>query len=415
MRNYEYIIKNLGDKVLDYCWSSLDLNPKQSFEFVDDQMRLNSSTFYIADANTLAKRIKTIAIEPGTIIFVGNVIKANTFYDKAQDYGFSVIECACSCSTLFNSVFKSIELLRENLINTQDSVTNDDMQHHLRHLWKLIQNRTLVNKREIYEAFANVGPSINKYYRLIVIHTELPRHAISEVDIIDQLWGIMPNCYLFSNPNKPGFEIIAIQFFSEQAYEKVDNLDDIEELYRQYKLYSTCSNSTRDYSRMFTIYHLVQRSNYIAYMLTKNEQRRYHFYKDYSMYMILDFCADAYRSQFGHEDIIYLGHPAAIHLFRYDQQHGTNLLEVLYYYLLNNQDIKKTSTDLFMHRNTVTNKLNLIKKLCPADFEDGNHNELLLFTCQLIRYYESVLHHMLKNNITTIEEEENAKKDDKAL
>ena len=184
MRNYEYIIKNLGDKVLDYCWSSLDLNPKQSFEFVDDQMRLNSSTFYIADANTLAKRIKTIAIEPGTIIFVGNVIKANTFYDKAQDYGFSVIECACSCSTLFNSVFKSIELLRENLINTQDSVTNDDMQHHLRHLWKLIQNRTLVNKREIYEAFANVGPSINKYYRLIVIHTELPRHAISEVDIV---------------------------------------------------------------------------------------------------------------------------------------------------------------------------------------------------------------------------------------
>ena len=151
----------------------------------------------------------------------------------------------------------------------------------------------------------------------------------------------------------------------------------------------------------------ISRANFLAYRLTNNEDTRFHFYKDYSVYMMLDMCADKYRSSFGHDDILYLGHPVPIHLFRYDQKHGTNLLDVLYHYLNNNQDIKKTSADLYMHRNTVTNKINLIKKICPVDFENGSHNQLMMFTCQLIKYYESIMQLKLKNNITSIEDEEN--------
>ena len=89
------------------------------------------------------------------------------------------------------------------------------------------------------------------------------------------------------------------------------------------------------------------------------------------MYSVLDLCSQRFCQLYGNMDIIYLAHPIIIHLLRYDQKHGTNLREVLYQYLASDRNLKATAQILYMHRNTVSNKLNLIQKTCPVNFDDG--------------------------------------------
>ena len=54
-------------------------------------------------------------------------------------------------------------------------------------------------------------------------------------------------------------------------------------------------------------------------------------------------------------------------------------------------DVKRTAGKLYMHRNTVSNKLNLIRSITDVDFNDGDINQRIIFSCQVIKYYEKVL------------------------
>ena len=91
------------------------------------------------------------------------------------------------------------------------------------------------------------------------------------------------------------------------------------------------------------------------------------------------------------EDILYLTHPAVPQLTRYDREHNNCLRDVLFYYLLYDCNMNETAATLYMHRNTVNNKVNLIKKLTGLHFDDPLLRQRLLLSCQIMRYYEVVL------------------------
>jgi len=155
------------------------------------------------------------------------------------------------------------------------------------------------------------------------------------------------------------------------------------------------SNATRDYSKLNTLYSLTCRAGLIADRLNLQPDEHIYHYERYSMYQIIDLCTQRYMSLFNHSDIMYLIHPIVVHLTRYDEKHRTNLRDVLYYYLLNSQDVKRTAEVLYMHRNTVSNKINLIRSICHIEFEDGGLCQRLLFSCQVMLYYERVLQQRL--------------------
>ncbi|WP_455138064.1 PucR family transcriptional regulator [Thermophilibacter sp.] len=54
----------------------------------------------------------------------------------------------------------------------------------------------------------------------------------------------------------------------------------------------------------------------------------------------------------------------------YDETHNSGLLEVLSIYLSHNGSVQQTADQLFVHRNTVTYKLNKIESLLDADLSD---------------------------------------------
>ena len=67
------------------------------------------------------------------------------------------------------------------------------------------------------------------------------------------------------------------------------------------------------------------------------------------------------------------------------------LRDTLFSYLLNDSHLARTARALYMHRNTVINKLNKIVELTGIDLTDGGLCQRLTFSCQMIQYYERVM------------------------
>ena len=70
-------------------------------------------------------------------------------------------------------------------------------------------------------------------------------------------------------------------------------------------------------------------------------------------------------------------------LLSYDAANGTNYYEILKQYFRNNFNIQKTAKALYIHRNTLTYRLQHLKELLKFDFDFENNTDALftLYLC----------------------------------
>lgn len=121
--------------------------------------------------------------------------------------------------------------------------------------------------------------------------------------------------------------------------------------------------------------------------LEKNTRIYYH--NNYSIYYLIDLAAASFSEIHDSKDLTYLTHPAILRLNSYDRDHNTNLLEVLYYYLLNGCSINETALALNVHRNTIQTKINKLNELIRDDFtKSGMIQCRLLVSCMIFFYQD---------------------------
>ena len=88
---------------------------------------------------------------------------------------------------------------------------------------------------------------------------------------------------------------------------------------------------------------------------------------------------------------MYLCHPALGRVMRFDRDHGTNYMEILRKYLQNNCNLSQTARELFMHRNTMLNKLETVRELLGVSLDDSSVREQLQFSFHVLDYAENIL------------------------
>ena len=140
-----------------------------------------------------------------------------------------------------------------------------------------------------------------------------------------------------------------------------------------------------------THYLLSKRTITLAKKLNVERDGRIYNQMKYNEYCIIDFCVERFVEEFGHDDIIYLMHPAVVQIIRYDKKHNNNLEDILHSYLLNDCNVTRTAEETYMHRNTIINKINKIMSLIDADLSSPRVRQQLLFSQQVLRYYEKVM------------------------
>lgn len=75
---------------------------------------------------------------------------------------------------------------------------------------------------------------------------------------------------------------------------------------------------------------------------------------------------------------------------RYDEENGTGYFETIYHYLGSNQSLKKTAQKLYLHRNTVTYRIERIKELFRISFDDDYKNYMNYTSCLIYRYCKNL-------------------------
>lgn len=89
-----------------------------------------------------------------------------------------------------------------------------------------------------------------------------------------------------------------------------------------------------------------------------------------------------------------LRHPDTIRLYEYDRQNGTEYLETLYQYLLHDRNAVQAAKVLYVHRNTMSYRLEKLREMLTFDMEDGDTRifvlmSILLLKCQADKLEES--------------------------
>ena len=105
----------------------------------------------------------------------------------------------------------------------------------------------------------------------------------------------------------------------------------------------------------------------------------YH-YDRYSIYHALELCADRI-------DLLELCHEAVLKLERYDRLHNTAYLGTLHAYLAGGMNARETAEALYIHRNTLSKRLEKIHDLITVDLSDRETVFHLMFSLRVIEYY----------------------------
>ena len=184
---------------------------------------------------------------------------------------------------------------------------------------------------------------------------------------------------LYSQEDRPGSRM-------NFSYEKFSRI------LEQFQLTAGISNACRHTDMYGTLYRTALGALCLAkHLPMKRTFSRIIHYEEYSTYYIIDLCVQEFIRIHQHRDIIYLISPAVIELYRYDKAHNTDLLKTLFAYLLSGRNVSETARALYMHRNTVFNKLNKIHSLIDLPLEDGTTQFKLLMSCFVVTYYQDYL------------------------
>lgn len=248
------------------------------------------------------------------------------------------------------------------------------------HVWKQVLSRQLVSSGEIRQRL--FGKEENTYVQLLLLQQK--NHIALPPQLEEWAARWFPDDLVIAGEG----EIAVLRQHKEQLFH-FPLPEGIETSLQKLGCVMGIGNATRDCSMLRTICQMMR------YMLRLRERLGR---KDtlcqldgYQMMIVIDYCVQEYVRRNGHMDICYLAHPALVHLARYDTRHGTNLRQVLYQYLVFGGNVQRTAAALYMHRNTVLNKLKKISEMVSFDFSDGLLCQRLLLSCQLLEYAEKVL------------------------
>ena len=252
----------------------------------------------------------------------------------------------------------------------------------------------LLSSKEMTEAAAQLGMKESDTYRVVDFHTitknvqrKYTKEQLHEVGVIEgELMHLLPDALIYRNMD----QIVMIQQVdsdqTELEYQK--EMEEIEEVIQQSILYRKkdtdfqigIGKSVEGYQRLKESYHEASRAiKYIDIirLVTGDKNKSVVHYSNLGFFQIFGEIDDVTELE------RYI--PETLKkLYLYDDEHKGELITTLQMYLRNNQSIKKTADEMFVHYRTISYRLEKIKQISGINFD--NANEVLAVSNGLIIY-----------------------------
>ena len=249
-----------------------------------------------------------------------------------------------------------------------------------------IMNQKCADFQEDYSLFRNLAHYDSCYTTIFYIQFSDPEPASSRIFFLNELRQLIPEAVI-----GPWKQDLVVFVPNPDRHSRLEVYDQgLQDLLTRYQAYAGCSLWTK--WRFRTSILLAASNAKFGQFLGLEPSRRIFYNNEYSFYNLIDLAADSYYQVHHSKDLTYLLHPCVLHVNRYDIAHDTNLLEVLYHYLLNGCRVNDTAVSLNMHRNTVQGKLNKLTEIIHEDFtRNGLIQCRILISCMIFFYQDRYL------------------------
>lgn len=382
MTQLDKLLLPLEDELLYAPHPYAEITAQTRIELLDSQGTLKSGVLYIGTAKQASALLKAPPVaEPGSFLFVAHAaapVVQNTPLQKQM----TCVELSGSLAHVFNHVSG---FLRELALS--DASRPGSFEQFLDD----VLARKYSSEAAIREDAAGFFPELMTFYRLVLLRIDSDDQDEERSRCLAQaLEKLIPGLYLHPyHHDWAGFYLHRERLLSLPISEGVRQR--VQALLDEYHAELALTNATRHYDMVRTQFMLCSRAMTLGHALRLPDVGSIYSFERFSMYNVIDLAVQRFVEVYGHTDVIYLIHPAVIQLTRYDHEHNSMLRDTLYYYLLNDGHLVRTAKALYMHRNTVINKLNRIVEMTGIDLTDGGLCQRLTFSCQMIQYYERVM------------------------
>lgn len=156
----------------------------------------------------------------------------------------------------------------------------------------------------------------------------------------------------------------------------------------EYDVFATVSTSFFYMENMPIVYKMTRKALDIRMQIPSihSKKARISSPQDYIPFLMADFCHDYCEHNLNLDAFAYMLHPGMVKLVRYDKEHDSDLSQLLFSYLKNDRNITQTAAEVFMHKNTIINKIKKINSIIDCNLDDPKERLILMMSQLFIAY-----------------------------
>ena len=257
----------------------------------------------------------------------------------------------------------------------------------------------IANEEELQQRLKQIKLATRRYYHVMLINfpsNNDHRQNIPWNYIINQLEYLFP----FSNITTYKGEILLLIRKMKRRSRLSFNQETLFKILESYNGFACVGNASEFLMSLPPVYHQTHEALRIGTKM--NPEKRIYYYEDYSIYHIIEMAAESSMQKLGSRNLVHLCNNELVGLLLYDKKHNTNLVEILQAYLVHERNTTEAAKALFIHRNTMLNKIHKIEEIIDSSLDDPMLRERLLFSCRVIEYMSRYCHEdilLLKRNL----------------
>lgn len=216
--------------------------------------------------------------------------------------------------------------------------------------------------------------SSKTYNYVLDVFPKIEKNTPVDIKAIIDEFRVLPCCHAVSYDN----HIVCILSFDEEYSHWVDSNIPITSIMEKYDFLAGVSQSFQNLAHLRRGYNQAQCMSDIANTLKNGPI--YFSYDECALYHMLELTDSQFPlKQFCHKKVL--------ELEEYDTKHNTDLVPTLHAYLESFRSISHTADVMFIHRNTVSYRINKCFELLGTRIEDGNELFSFTFSLRILEYY----------------------------
>lgn len=382
------------------------ITPIQNFSFENGVRYLITVPY-----TDLADSIYVGLLSEWETLYSQDQIKDGNTYLICTDNDNASIEFPEEINSNIILVYSTVRSLLQKitiLLEQQKHTESKSIQQIYYDFWDDMMQGYLINHDQTIKRIEEFPYPIKKSISCIVIRPS--SHSIEQLlipEIEKELKEVFPKTNLFYKDE----EWIIIYTSESYCNDEILAMENFLHLLEEYQLNAGVSYAGHWPELLRTLYLTASSSINLGLKIKKDPKlKRIYTYNEYNPYYVIHLCAQKFIEVHNHDRLIYLVHPDIIELYFYDKKHRSNLLNVLYCYLMNGHNITLTAQACFMHRNTVTNKLAKIQQMIHNDLDDGESQFQLLLSCMIVEYQKNYVNKQISTAVFGTDKELNHEK-----